>query len=407
MSTDTLQSKTLDAAGSLLMPTYAPLPIVPSHGLGSTVYDTEGRDYIDVGGGIAVTALGHCHPALTAALERQASKLWHLSNIFANEPEVELAAKLIDATFADRVFLSNSGAEANEAAFKLSRRHAYNNGNPEKFEIVALHGAFHGRTLFTVSVGGTAKYKEGFGPTPEGIVHVAPDSIEDLTTAITGRTCAVILEPILGEGGVRPLDPAFIQSARGLCDDNDALLIFDEIQTGTGRTGTLFAYEQLGVTPDVLTSAKALGGGMPIGATLAAGPAAEALGTATHGSTFGGNPLACAVACAVIDEVTKPELMENVAARRSQIVGHLQHISATMGLFGEIRGSGLLIGAELADAYRDRAKELQVAALAEGVISLIATSNVLRFAPALNITEPEVDTAFERLTKAAAKIVES
>ncbi|MEZ5341419.1 MAG: aminotransferase class III-fold pyridoxal phosphate-dependent enzyme [Acidimicrobiales bacterium] len=280
-------SEILDAAANVLVPTYAPLPIVPAVAAGSTVTDTEGNSYIDLGAGIAVTALGHNPPVLHAALMAQADRLWHVSNIFANEPAIRLAERLVSVSFADRVFFSNSGAEANEAALKLARRHAYNKGLTDKYEIIALDGAFHGRTLFTVSVGGTAAYKEGFGPPLEGIVHITPNSVDELLAAISERTCAVIVEPIQGEGGVRPLDIEFLQAARAACDANDALLIFDEIQTGAGRTGTLYAYEQMGVVPDVLTTAKGLGGGIPIGATLVAGDAAEALGRGSYGTTFG------------------------------------------------------------------------------------------------------------------------
>jgi len=393
-------SDTLAAAQALLIPTYAPLPIVPVEGEGSTVRDRSGRDYIDLAGGIAVTSLGHNHPALRAALEQQAGRLWHLSNIFANEPAIALAQKLTDLTFADRVFFANSGAEANEAALKLARRHAYNNGHPEKYGIIALEGAFHGRTLFTVAAGGTPAYSEGYGPPPEGISHVPPGDAEALAAAVDERTCAVIIEPILGESGVRPLSPEYLRAAREICDRHDALLIFDEVQTGAGRTGTLFAYEQLGVTPDVLTSAKGLGGGFPIGATLAAEPQASALGRATHGTTFGGNPLACAVAGAVIDEVSKPELLANVAARHKQLTAGLAAADPDRTLFAEIRGAGLLIGAELTEPFTGRAKELQLACLDAGVMTLIAGANVLRLAPALNLTEAEAVEGLQRLTAA-------
>lgn len=406
-ATDSAAS-TLVSAQELLFPTYAPLPVVPSHGAGSIVHDTDGRDYVDLGAGIAVTALGHNPPELVGALTEQASKLWHVSNVFTNEPAVALAAKLTEHTFADRVFFSNSGAEANEAALKLARRLGFNNGKADKHEVIALTGSFHGRTLFTVSVGGNPKYKEGFGPALEGIGHVAPGDIDALRAAISNKTCAVIVEPVQGEGGVRPLDAEYLQAVRALCDDNEALLIFDEVQTGAGRTGTLFAYEQLGVTPDVLTSAKGLGGGIPIGATLASGPAAKALTRATHGTTFGGNPLACAVAGAVLDAVTKPEVMANVVSRHTQLLETLQGgVFSELGLFEEIRGMGLLIGAELADEWVDRAKELQVAALQEGVVTLVAGSNVLRFAPALNITEAELSLGLERLAVAAKKVFTS
>lgn len=400
-------SDTLAAANDLLMPTYAPMSIVPSHGQGSMIVDVDGREFVDLGAGIAVTALGH-HPAeLTAALVDQASKLWHVSNVFTNEAAVGLAKRLTDLTFADRVFLSNSGAEANEAALKLARRHAFNNGHADKIGIVALHGAFHGRTLFTVSVGGTESYKEGFGPALEGISHVTPNNIDELVAAVNDQTCAVIVEPVQGEGGVYPLDVEFLQAAREACDRHGALLIFDEVQTGAGRTGTLYAYEQLGVVPDVLTSAKGLGGGIPIGATLAAGPAAEALTRATHGTTFGGNPLACAVAAAVLDAVATPEMMANVRARSEQLIGRLNHLAASTGVFEQVRGMGLLVGAVMGPKYTGRAKDLQIAGLEAGVVTLVAGANVLRFAPALNVTEAELDAGLDRLAVAIEQLVAS
>jgi len=397
-------STILEAAERLLLPTYAPLPFVPADGDGSILRDIDGREYIDLGAGIAVTALGHSPSVLADVLIEQAKQLWHVSNVLTNRPATVLAEKLTTLTFADRVFFSNSGAEANEAALKLARRHAFNGGHLDKFEIVALENSFHGRTLFTVAVGGNPKYREGFGPPLEGITHVAPNNTDALSKAVGDRTCAVILELIQGEGGVRPLDAEYVAAARMLCDEHDALLIFDEVQTGAGRTGPLFAYQTLGVTPDVLTSAKGLGGGIPIGATLAAGPAAEALTRATHGTTFGGNPLACAVAAALLDEVTRPEIVANISARNEQLVAHLEEISSQNGLFSDVRGAGLLIGAELAEPFRDRAKELQLAILDEGAIALVAGSNVLRFAPALNITEDELARGLDCLSRAAGRV---
>ena len=404
MSSPDTTAGVLKAANELLMPTYAPLPIVPDRGEGSMIYDKDGNSYVDLGGGIAVTSLGHSSDVLKKALFDQAEKLWHVSNVFTTEPAMKLAKQLTDYTFADRVFFSNSGAEANEAALKLARRHAFNNGEPERFEIISLYGSFHGRTLFTVSTGANPNYKTGFGPAIEGITHVAPNDIAALSEAISTKTAAVICEPIQGEGGVRPLDYQYLQAVRQLCTDYGALLIFDEVQTGVGRSGTLFAYEQTGVVPDVLTSAKSLGGGMPIGATLAAGECAQALTRATHGTTFGGNPMACAVASAVLDEVMSPEIVQNVSDRSTQIRDGLATLGKEFNLFAEIRGAGLLIGAELAEDYKDRAKEIQIAALAEGVVVLVAGANVVRFAPALNITEDEVGVGLDRLGVALAKV---
>jgi acetylornithine/N-succinyldiaminopimelate aminotransferase len=397
----------LGLARELLMPTYSPLPIVPVRGQGSTLWTGDGRDYIDLGSGIAVTSLGHNPPAVRAAIDAQLDRVWHLSNVFANEPASALAAKLVEHTFAERVFFSNSGAEANEAALKLARRFAHDSGQPDRFEIVALTGAFHGRTFFTVSVGGTPAYREGFGPAIAGIRHITPNAIDELRDAVSDKTCAVILEPIQGESGVRPLDPGFLAEARRLCDERGALLIFDEVQTGAGRTGSLYAYQNLGVTPDLLTSAKGIGGGIPIGITLAAGPCATALGPATHGTTFGGNPLACAAAGAVLDELLRPEVTVNVEARHRQLVDGLTDLNQRHDVFAEIRGAGLLLGAELKPELAGRAKELQLTAVERGVLPLVAGADVLRLAPALTITEAETAEGLTRLGDAVATLAGS
>ncbi len=394
-----------ERVGSVLMPTYGPLPLLPASAKGVDIVDTEGRHYLDLAGGIAVNALGHCHPALVHALTEQANKLWHLSNVFTNEPALALAERLTSLTFADRVFFANSGAEANEAALKLARRYASDHHGPDKHEIVSLEKAFHGRTLFTVAAGGTPSYAEGFGPMPAGIRHIAPNDIAALEAAVGPQTAAVFMEPIVAEGGIIALDPAFVERARALCDEHQALLVFDEVQTGVGRTGTLYAYQGLGVTPDILTTAKALGGGFPIGACLATAEVAASFVKGTHGSTFGGNPLACAVALAVLDEVTKPELLANVVARGEQFRTGLERIGADTGLFSEIRGRGLLIGAALAEPYLGRSKDVQLAAVDEGVLILVAGVDVSRLTPALNITEAEAALGLERLARAAARLV--
>ncbi|RBH48911.1 aspartate aminotransferase family protein, partial [Pseudomonas sp. MWU13-2860] len=245
---------------------------------GSRVWDQSGREFIDFAGGIAVNSLGHCHPELVAALTEQASKLWHVSNVFTNEPALKLGKLLTETTFAERVFFCNSGAEANEAAFKLARKYGSDHFGPEKNQILACKNSFHGRTLFTVSVGGQPKYTEGFGPVPGGIAHFDYNDIESLKAAISDQTCAVVIEPIQGEGGVMPADKAFLEAARQLCDQHNALLVFDEVQSGVGRTGSLFAYQEYGVTPDILSSAKAIGGGFPIGAMLTTEKVAKSFG---------------------------------------------------------------------------------------------------------------------------------
>lgn len=389
----------------VMVPNYAPGKIIPVRGSGSRFWDQEGDEYLDFGGGIAVNVLGHAHPELVHALTEQAKKIWHLSNVLTNEPALRLAKKLTDATFAERVFFANSGAEANEAALKLARRYAWDKAEKagvrdEKFEIVAFYNSFHGRTLFTVSVGGQEKYTEGFRPTPEGIKHVPYNDLEALKAVVSSRTCAVIMEPILGEGGILPSDKAFMEGVRALCDEHDALLIFDEVQTGMGRTGKLFAYMHYGIEPDVLTSAKSLGGGFPVSAMLTRTDIAKALAVGTHGSTYGGNPLACAVAERVLDIVNTPETLNGVSRKGELMKEALSRINQKHRIFKEIRGMGLLIGAELVDSWQGRAKEFVAAALDQHLMILVAGPNVLRFAPALNISDEEIEVGMMRLESA-------
>jgi len=308
----------------VMVPNYAPAAFIPVRGAGSRVWDQAGRELIDFAGGIAVNVLGHAHPALVGALTEQANKLWHVSNVFTNEPALRLAHKLIDATFAERVFFCNSGAEANEAAFKLARRVAFDRFGSEKYEIIAALNSFHGRTLFTVNVGGQSKYSDGFGPKITGITHVPYNDLAALKAAVSDKTCAVVLEPIQGEGGVLPAELAYLQGARELCDANNALLVFDEVQTGMGRSGHLFAYQHYGVVPDILTSAKSLGGGFPIAAMLTREDLAKHLVVGTHGTTYGGNPLACAVAEAVIDVINTPEVLAGVNAKHDLFKARLE-----------------------------------------------------------------------------------
>ncbi|TXH95247.1 MAG: aspartate aminotransferase family protein [Pseudomonas sp.] len=388
-----------------LVPNYAPAAFIPVRGQGSRVWDQSGRELIDFAGGIAVNALGHCHPALVRALTEQANSLWHISNVFTNEPTLRLAHKLVDATFAERVFFCNSGAEANEAAFKLARRVAHDRFGPQKCEIIAALNSFHGRTLFTVSVGGQPKYSDGFGPKIEGITHVPYNDLAALKAAISDRTCAVVLEPIQGEGGVLPADKAYLEGARKLCDEHHALLVFDEVQTGMGRTGELFAYMHYGVTPDILSSAKSLGGGFPIGAMLTTSDLASHLAVGTHGTTYGGNPLACAVAEAVLDIVNTPVVLDGVKTRHARFRQRLQAIGEQYGLFREIRGLGLLLGGALSDVWQGRAKEVLDAATAEGVLVLQAGPDTLRFAPSLVIDEVDIDEGLDRFERAVATLV--
>ncbi|HXH02556.1 MAG TPA: aspartate aminotransferase family protein [Candidatus Competibacteraceae bacterium] len=389
----------------LMVPNYTPADFIPVCGQGSRVWDQQGRGYIDFAGGIAVNALGHAHPRLVAVLTEQAQKLWHLSNTLTNEPALRLAAKLSKATFAERVFFANSGAEANEAAFKLARRWAIDRFGPDKHEIIACHNAFHGRTFFTVSVGGQPKYSDGFGPKPGGIRHVPYNDIAALEQAVSARTCAVVLEPVQGEGGILPATREYLQAARKLCHHRDALLVFDEVQTGVGRTGALYAYQEYGVTPDILTTAKALGGGFPIGAMLTRADIAAHLKVGTHGSTYGGNPLACAVAEAVLDIVNTREVLDGVRVRHDRFITGLKTLrSRHRGVIAEVRGLGLLLGAVLTPAYAGRAKDFVVAAADAGLMLLQAGPDVLRLTPSLIIPEADIDEGLARLERAVAAV---
>ena len=388
-----------------IIPMFAPAPFIPVKGEGSTVWDQTGKSYIDFAGGIAVNALGHAHPAVKAALIEQADKLWHIGNGYTNEPVLALAKQLVDATFADKVFFCNSGAEANEAALKLARKYAHDAFGAEKNEIVAFNNAFHGRTLFTVSAGGQPKYSKDFAPLPGGIRHVAYNDLDAAKAIISDKTCAVIVEPIQGEGGVIPADLQFLQGLRELCDQFNAVLIFDEVQTGVGRTGSLYSYMQYGVLPDVLSTAKALGGGFPIGAILTTNKFAKALSVGSHGTTYGGNPLASAVAGKVLSIINTPEVLDGVGQRHQWFVDGLTAINQQYDVFSDIRGAGLLIGCQLTVAYAGQAKAITNAAAEEGLLALIAGPDVVRFAPSLIISEADVQEGLARFARALAHVV--
>lgn len=389
----------------VMLPIYAPADFIPVRGQGSRVWDQNGTEYVDFAGGIAVLALGHCHPALVAALKTQSESLWHVSNIFTNEPALTLAQKLIKHTFAERVFFANSGAEANEAAFKLARHYALTRHHPYKTKIIAFHHGFHGRTLFTVSVGGQPKYADGFGPKPADIIHVPFNDLDAVKAVMDDHTCAVVLEPIQGEGGITPATPAFMQGLRELCDKHQALLVFDEVQSGMGRSGKLFAYMDYGIEPDILTTAKALGGGFPVGALLATEECASVMTVGTHGTTYGGNPLASAVAGKVLELINTPEMLNGVKQRHDWFVERLNTINHRYGLFSEVRGLGLLIGCVLNADYAGQAKQISQEAAKAGVMVLIAGGNVVRFAPALNVSEEEVTTGLDRFAAACEHFV--
>ncbi|ELC0797546.1 aspartate aminotransferase family protein [Klebsiella pneumoniae] len=389
----------------VILPIYAPAEFIPVKGKGSRVWDQQGKEYIDFAGGIAVTALGHCHPALVAALHQQGETLWHTSNVFTNEPALRLGRKLVEATFAERVVFMNSGTEANETAFKLARHYAVTRHSPYKTKIIAFHSAFHGRSLFTVSVGGQPKYSDGFGPKPADIVHVPFNDLQAVKAVMDDHTCAVVVEPIQGEGGVTAATPAFLQGLRELCDQYQALLVFDEVQCGMGRTGSLFAYMHYGVTPDILTSAKALGGGFPVSAMLTTHEIASAFHAGSHGSTYGGNPLACAVANAAFDLINTPAVLDGVSAKRELFVKHLQRLDAEFDLFSDIRGMGLLIGAELKPQHKGRARDFLYAAADAGVMVLNAGPDVMRFVPSLIIDEQDITEGMARFAQAVAKVI--
>ena len=391
----------------LMVQCFAPADFIPVRGIGSRVWDQQDRMYIDFASGVAVTALGHCHPAMVKALTEQAHAIWHVSNWMTNEPSLRLAKKLVDATFADRVFFCNSGAEANEAALKLARRYAHDHFGAEKFRVISTLNAFHGRTLFTVTAGGQAKYATGFGPQPSGFTHIRYNDIGGLEAAFAEEggddVCAVILEPMQGEGGMIPGTPEFLAAARRLCDEHDALLIFDEIQSGMGRTGALFSYMQKGVVPDILTSAKGLGGGFPIGAMLTTAEVASAFSVGVHGTTYGGNPLACAVAEAVFDVINTTEVLEGVKARHALFMEGLRAINARREVFSDVRGEGVWLGCELRDPWRGKAMDVMRSAAGAGVIVLVAGPDVVRIAPSLVISLDEILEGLARLELALGK----
>ncbi|MBR9827852.1 MAG: aspartate aminotransferase family protein [Oceanospirillales bacterium] len=389
----------------VMVPNYNPQQMVPVRGQGSRVWDQDDNEYIDLTSGIAVTSLGHCHPALVKVLKEQADKVWHLSNVYTNEPALRLAQDLTRETFADKVFFCNSGAEANEAAFKLARKYASDHFGADKNEIISFVQSFHGRTLFTVTVGGQPKYCQGFEPVPGGIHHTPFNDLEALTALVSDKTCAIVMEPIQGEGGIIPADPEFIRGARELCDQFNALLILDEVQTGMGRTGALYAYMDTGVTPDILTSAKGLGGGFPVGAMLVTDKVAPSFSVGTHGTTYGGNPLACAVAGEVLRQVNRPEVLAGVQQKNALFVEALEAINARHNIFKEIRGKGLLIGAELVDEWAGQAGQFLAAAREQGLMILMAGPNVLRFAPSLIIPDEDIHAGMAKLEQAVAQLL--
>ncbi|MFC4700959.1 aspartate aminotransferase family protein [Glaciecola siphonariae] len=396
---------TRETFNQVMVPNYNPAAMVPVRGEGSRVWDQEGVEYIDFAGGIAVNVLGHCHPALVKTLAEQGNKLWHLSNVFTNEPALRLAKKLTNATFADKVYFANSGAEANEAALKLARRFALDHYGEDKDQIIAFTKGFHGRTFFTVTVGGQPAYSDGFGPKPGAIVHCEYNNIEAVKALFSERTCAVMMEPMQGEGGIIVPDPEFVKGVRALCDEHNALLIFDEVQSGMGRTGKLFEYMNLDVKPDILTSAKSLGGGFPVGAMLTTDKISQSLKPGTHGSTYGGNPLACAIAEAVFDVVNQPEILDAVNHKEALFRAKLEEINNKYHVFAEIRGKGMLLGCALNDKYKGRAKDFMTAANEQGLMCLVAGMDVVRFAPSLIIPDEDIAEGLARFERGIAHVI--
>ena len=409
--TQTAQKHPLSADATALIekgrryyvPNYKPRETILDHGKGATVWDMDGNDYIDLGAGIAVCSLGHQDPDLLAALDKQSRKLWHTSNIFFTEPPIHLAEKLVELSgFAERVFLCNSGAEANEAAIKLARKYAADRGRaPHQRNIISFNGSFHGRTMATVTLTAQPKYQHGFEPLPGGFIYC--DTFNDeaaIEALVDENTCAIFVEPVQGEGGVVPAKPGYLAHLRKLCDKVGALLVVDEIQAGMGRTGSMFAYTQDGIIPDVVTLAKALGGGMPIGAMLVGKKAAEILQFGSHGTTFGGNPVMCAVALASVTKLASKTVLDNVADKAKKLRVSLQQINDELGLFKEVRGRGLMIGAELIAAHHDKANIISEKARLAGVLVLVAGPNVIRFLPPLTITDAELNEGLKRLKQA-------
>ncbi len=389
------------AAPSVLLPTYARAPVAFERGEGPWSITADGTRYLDFGAGIAVNALGHAHPHLVEALTTQAGKIWHTSNLYTMPEGEKLARRLCEATFAQRVFFANSGAEANEAAIKMARKYHAAKGHPERYRIITFEGAFHGRTLATIAAGGQQKYIEGFGPKVDGFDQVAFGDHAALEAAITDETAAIMIEPIQGEGGLRSVPPQCLRGLRALCDERGLLLIFDEIQTGVGRTGKFFAHELSGVTPDIMSIAKGIGGGFPMGACLATEEAASGMTLGTHGTTFGGNPLAMAVGNAVLDVVLAPGFIERVgqiALRLKQSLAELKDRHPQV--IAEIRGEGLMLGLKLHTPNTDFVTEARAA----GLLVVGAGDNVVRLLPPLIISEADVTEAVARLDRAASAV---
>ena len=394
--------KTFD---EVMFPCYTPMNMVIKKAHGSYVFDNEGNKYVDLTSGIAVNCLGHTPDGVQKVIKKTCKNLIHVSNIFCNEYTLSLAKKLTSLTGYDKVFFVNSGAEANETALKLARRVAFDDYGAEKNEIISFVNSFHGRTFFSVTVGGQESYSDGFGPKPAAITHIPYNDIATFEKTISDKTCAVILEPIQGEGGIIKADDAFLVKVRELCDKFHAALIFDEVQTGVARSGTLYAYEQTPVKPDILTSAKGLASGLPIGAVLTYDNFAKHFVPGTHGSTFGGNALACSVGCYVLDKVSDKKFLENVKATSEYIKATIRKLDEKHHVFDDVRGEGLLMGLVLNKKYSGKSGALQKECFKHKLLTLTAHGDVLRLAPALNINKSVVDEAMKLLDKALTDFV--
>lgn len=390
--------KLIDESNLYIMNTYKRFPIVLRKGRGMKVWSTDGKEYLDFVGGVAVNILGHCHPKVVIAIQKQAQRLLHVSNYYYIGPQIRLAKLLVQHTFADKVFFCNSGAEANEAAIKLARKYSKENVNPDRFEIITAENSFHGRTLAALTATGQEKFQKGFEPLVPGFKHVPFNDIDAIGQAITMNTCAIMLEPVLGEGGVKIPDPDYLKEVRKICDENSLLLILDEVQTGMGRTGKFFAYEHFGITPDIMTIAKGLGGGVPIGAMLATDKVALAFQPGTHASTFGGNPLVCAAAVTTIETLLEDGFILDQCNRMSEYMKErlINLREKFPHLIADIRGLGLLIGMELTSECEPLVK----ACLEMGVLVNCAAGNVLRFIPPLIVQKKDIDHLINVLGKA-------
>ncbi len=387
----------MEQGQQFIMNTYSRFPIALMRGSGSYVWDADGKQYLDFLGGIAVCVLGHCDAGLQAALNKQAAQLWHVSNLYWTQPQVDLAEKLVKLSGLGKAFFCNSGAEANEAALKLARKYHYRLGHSHRHQFIVFNDSFHGRTLATVTATGQKKYQEGFAPLPEGFVYADYNDLDSVRRLISPKTAAIMMEPVQGEGGIHPAQPEFLAAIRAICDEQDILLIFDEVQSGMGRTGTFFAYQSYGVIPDIVTLAKGLGGGFPMGAMLASDRAASGFAPGDHASTFGGTPLAAAVANYVVDTISAGEFMVNIQQMGAYLRQGLNKVEDSRII--EVRGKGLMLGIE----FNREIKDLVAICMQMGLLLIGAGGKVLRFVPPLNINREEVDQALAIVTAALSE----